>query len=454
MQTALLDGLFVSQKKTEAPILCAPPVAAAYDWHHERQTYPQAIHLQIHAPYRLSVETETVLLAILFLLEWRGHPLASEARADPDGLLAPEGEARHKATGEVETTRHALLMAAGWGDSARAYRQLDQQLYALSQVTLHYRNTVTGWDGLDRLLQYRLKPSAKSLRIQVNWRLAGSVFGPYLYALVDLQERQHLHSAGAKTMHRWLSAHVWPGKTRQVLLSTLIGHVWPDTANTAGADRVRRHRMRTDILPALNQLAGWSLELDAKGLVTITRAHSVSIVPAAESITDVRRGEESPNPAATPAPRRWDRLDGISAHQAWLALQWSQVRSRIVIVSPFLSARAIRADGIVEGIRRACRRGVSVTIYYDMSWVADHPASAGAVRMLSEAGAHVQGLSGIHAKIVLVDETIAEGSFNWLSAERTRSDYQRWDTTVIYRDPALVGPWGQRILNQLEALIP
>lgn len=149
----------------------------------------------------------------------------------------------------------------------------------------------------------------------------------------------------------------------------------------------------------------------------------------------------------------WTRLDSVEAHRAWLAQQWQAVHTQIVIVSAYLSSRAIMADGIDEAIWQAHQRGVSVMVYYDRQWASEHPKSGEAVRVLAHAGAVVQSLSRSHAKIVLVDQAaIAEGSFNWLSAERTRPDHMRWDTTVICRDPAMVGSWSQQILTQIKVL--
>jgi len=470
LQMALLDGVFLSQKKmvqaaTDLQLRC---IESCYDWHDENHTYANAIHLRIQAPCGLGVEAETILFAILYLIEQQGSPLFSGVQSGTDCLLQPTSHARQKTMGSVQTTRYTLLNVAGMGDSRQAYQQLDRYLQLLSQVRISHYNTITGWQGSDWLLQHQRLSPADHFLIQINWRLTGSIFGPYLYAFVNLDERDHLHTNGAKTLHRWLSAHVWPGKTRQVLLPTLVSHVWPNEAKTASADRVRRHRMRGEILPDLNQLATWSVALGTKDRVTITRdarerRHS-SESGWSSALPDPIAGlSPSPHPSsnakALALPGRvetqplWTRLDSVEAHRAWLAQQWQAVHTQIVIVSAYLSSRAIMADGIDEAIRQARQRGVSVMVYYDHQWALEHPKSGEAVRVLAHAGAVVQSLSRSHAKIVLVDQAaIAEGSFNWLSAERTRPDHMRWDTTVVCRDPALVGPWSQQILTQIKVL--
>jgi len=165
-------------------------------------------------------------------------------------------------------------------------------------------------------------------------------------------------------------------------------------------------------------------------------------------------GQEIPvTPKRTTDHSSWTRLDTVEGHQAWLALQWQRAQKRIVIISPFLSPRAVIADHIDDAIRQACQRQVSVTIYYDRQWAAKNSQSAETVHLLSQAGAVVVGLSRIHAKIVIVDEdVIAEGSFNWLSAERTQSHHMRWDTTLVYRDSTLIRPWIRQIQDRVKTL--
>lgn len=145
------------------------------------------------------------------------------------------------------------------------------------------------------------------------------------------------------------------------------------------------------------------------------------------------------------------RLESVQAHSEWLSHQWDEAQTRILIVSPYLSPRAIRADGIEAGIRRARDRRVAVTVYHDAEWATEHPQATQAAALLTAAGAAVVPVSRVHAKILVVDDhTVAEGSFNWLSAEREVTARQRWDTTVVYRGDTAA--WVREIDERLAHL--
>jgi len=125
------------------------------------------------------------------------------------------------------------------------------------------------------------------------------------------------------------------------------------------------------------------------------------------------------------------QLDTPEAHQGWLVEVWAKARQRIWIVSPFVAQRAIEADEVDKGIAAARQRGVDVKVFVDAEWAARDEA---ALQSLQSAGAVVIRVPQIHAKLVVVDDQwIAEGSYNWLSAERVRPEWQRWDRTVVYR---------------------
>ena len=263
LQIALVDGLFQPQKKISRADLQRRQIDAYYDWRNNGQLYPKAIHLQLIAPY-LGVEAETVLLSLLSIAEAKQSGSFCDFTARDDAvpmLLEPEQDAQSKKIGVIQTTRYAVLKAAGMSDSQPSYDRLTYYLRQLSQVWIYYANMVSGWEGNDGFLKYRLNKKTDKLMVQINWRLAGAVFGDYLRAYIDLRERHQLKTAGAKTLHRWLSAHIWPGKSSTLHYETLVSHIWPDTGTTgtASAHRVRIHRLKHDILPGLAQLPQWEL---------------------------------------------------------------------------------------------------------------------------------------------------------------------------------------------------
>ncbi|MBR8657943.1 hypothetical protein KDH83_32010, partial [Achromobacter sp. Marseille-Q0513] len=58
----------------------------------------------------------------------------------------------------------------------------------------------------------------------------------------------------------------------------------------------------------------------------------------------------------------------MAGHRRILADAFSTARTRLVITSPFLTLRAIQADGVLEMIRKAVTRGVAVTIVSNPSF--------------------------------------------------------------------------------------
>jgi hypothetical protein len=138
-------------------------------------------------------------------------------------------------------------------------------------------------------------------------------------------------------------------------------------------------------------------------------------------------------------------LTSLSDHRMALINGFEQARKRIVVVSPYLSEFAIKADRVEKLIVDAVRRGVEVLIYTDRQLDLDpqiqqlKPSAAAARKLLRESGAEVQVLSRVHNKTLCVDDiTIVIGSFNWLSAVRDESHrYQRQENSIMYEGPGV-----------------
>ena len=150
------------------------------------------------------------------------------------------------------------------------------------------------------------------------------------------------------------------------------------------------------------------------------------------------------------------RLATLADHRYALAAALVNARQRVVIVSPFISAGAIKADRIDEQIREAVSRGVAVRIFGDRSLNANDdtgildPAASEGISLLQEAGARVQLLSGVHSKTLAYDnDMIAEGSFNWLSAVRDdRHRHHRHESSLFL----FGGEAGQMTAQELDRL--
>jgi hypothetical protein len=131
-------------------------------------------------------------------------------------------------------------------------------------------------------------------------------------------------------------------------------------------------------------------------------------------------------------------LTTLDAHRSTLADAFREARERILIVSPWITARAIEADDVIDRVGAAVARGVEVTIVYNRSFMAarEWEDSRGVMDALSSAGARLAA-SQHHTKGVLVDSRwLAIGSFNWLSAVRNPgSPYSMGETSVRYNGP-------------------
>ncbi|PSR31213.1 MAG: hypothetical protein C7B46_17150 [Sulfobacillus benefaciens] len=276
LQMALLDQVFHSRLRSAAPKSGSTTrvfreITAHYDWHHEHGVIPNGVSVTVTAPAWLDVTAESVLLGILYLSRRQGVFCDAPSLTEPD-TVRPRGLAQSSPVGVLDTTRYALLQAAGMPVDRGSYQRLTRLLDDLGRMTLLYRNLVTGESGNDLLIRWNLEEVTDRLRIQINWRLAGAVFGTYWRAMIDLDERQALAGDAAKLAHRWLSAHLWPGKSEWILYTTLIRHIWPETDPTTApasdsAHRVRLHRVKTQVVPALQTLPGWEITPAPEGVL-------------------------------------------------------------------------------------------------------------------------------------------------------------------------------------------
>lgn len=276
LDTAMLDGLFESTRKIrrkDKEVL----LRAVEGWRHYRDQdtgteYRDSVYIRLLVPEALGVGAESILLAILKLAGDRPLQIEPQQPCIPL-LLEPEGCAQEKIAGAVVASEYELMRLAGMGDGKKDYQILRRTLEMMSIIAVHYNNKITRWRGSDWFLKYRGHEDGR-LMIQVNWRLAGAIFGNYLYADVDLEERNCLRRDPSKTLHRWLSGHIWYGCNSYLLLPTLVNHTWTETA-TPTTQRKRIQRMRREILPEIGELADWTVTLDeSERGATIERAQA------------------------------------------------------------------------------------------------------------------------------------------------------------------------------------
>lgn len=140
------------------------------------------------------------------------------------------------------------------------------------------------------------------------------------------------------------------------------------------------------------------------------------------------------------------RLRTLEDHRKALADSIESAEHAVWIASPYISSRAIEADGLTEVVRHAVSRGVAVTVYVDATlnrgpFGAEKEAAADGRRMLADSGAVVKIARPIYNKTICVDRRrLIEGSFNWLSARRAESDrYHRYERSLWYEGSEVAG---------------
>ena len=144
--------------------------------------------------------------------------------------------------------------------------------------------------------------------------------------------------------------------------------------------------------------------------------------------------------------KKTTRITTLEEHRNLLKTVLKTAKSRVLVVSPFIADSAIRHDRIPELVSDAVHRGVRVDVFTDdkLNRLEDgawKPAAKAGMASLAHAGANVSIVSGIHNKTLARDEDlVAEGSFNWLSAVRTKgADMQRQERTLVYEGEEVKG---------------
>lgn len=264
LEHALLDGVFESKKDVKDAELHFRKIEGYYKWKHPEtgEVYDDAVYLKLLVPYTLNPQAESILLAIIKMSGTDG------LRIDPDQPMLPlfdppTGNARIKDTVQTHCTKYELLKTAGMDTGNSNYKQLDFYLEQLSHIMVDWKNSVSGWSGSSWFLSHDKHDDGK-LIIRLNWRLAGAVFGEYDYARIDLNERHTLKKDASKTLHRWLSAHLWEGRSEFIRYETLTKHIWTQEA-TKKTQQKRIERLRNEILTDIASLEGWTIEMAEEG---------------------------------------------------------------------------------------------------------------------------------------------------------------------------------------------
>lgn len=125
---------------------------------------------------------------------------------------------------------------------------------------------------------------------------------------------------------------------------------------------------------------------------------------------------------------RIKRIDKLDLHRKALTMAIGEAKTHLIIVSPFISLKAMQDDGLPARIAaaKALRPDLRITVYTDAHLDAPagqlHARARDGRAVLVQAGVQVKVVEQIHNKTICIDDRILiEGSFNWLSASRNET---------------------------------
>lgn len=152
------------------------------------------------------------------------------------------------------------------------------------------------------------------------------------------------------------------------------------------------------------------------------------------------------------------RLNSLAQHRDALAWAIRTAQQQLIIVSPFISLRAIQDDGLVAllAAAQAQRPALRIIVYTDAHLDAAtgqlrERAQAGRQELL-RAGVALKVVEQIHNKTICIDDhAMIEGSFNWLSASRSEA-YARHEVSWLFRDGACAAHT-EKLVQEMETRV-
>lgn len=120
-------------------------------------------------------------------------------------------------------------------------------------------------------------------------------------------------------------------------------------------------------------------------------------------------------------------LTNLQAHRDHLINTLRGAQKEVVLVSPYVTEKALKADNICEEIMDATRRGVKITVLVDVaSNLEKNDEFSKCTEALLDSGATLHKImpkankyTSLHSKLLWADGDIfSNGSFNWLSSPR------------------------------------
>jgi hypothetical protein len=144
-------------------------------------------------------------------------------------------------------------------------------------------------------------------------------------------------------------------------------------------------------------------------------------------------------------PLGTDGLDSLlttpAEHGRFIRSSLASAQSRVIIVSPFITSWRLTNndfngnDGLGAHIKAAIDRRVEISVFTDAAFDANKTYATQGRTILASLGVDLKIVSHLHSKNLIIDnDCITFGSFNWLSADTNPGGmYCNYETTTILR---------------------
>jgi phosphatidylserine/phosphatidylglycerophosphate/cardiolipin synthase-like enzyme len=174
----------------------------------------------------------------------------------------------------------------------------------------------------------------------------------------------------------------------------------------------------------------------------------------AEAEAAEKRAREALKEAESRLQRGPVRPVPVYEHPEILEQAMETAQSRLLIVSPWIR-RAVVNQSFLQSVRRACKRGVTVSIGFGLGAdPGERPQDVEARQKLETLSEEldllqVRRLGDTHAKVLVKDsDFFVITSFNWLSFRGVPSKPFREEWGTMVRDPALVDEFYAEIIER------
>jgi hypothetical protein len=292
----------MSEVRYELQIALTPMFMPAFDTKEER---PKRTIRREHANgwieflcwEWLSTFDESVALSVLSLMIKKNDKaalLSKDPKTEIGKILReifdPKNQVGHDIGVLLETSVHEIAQEFGYKrPSSDNYEKIRDSLTRLSRVWVSERNEKEKYEihGESGFIRHKVKDDG-TLAIVVMRRLSMAVFGEdgWLYAVINLDERNALKGDIAKSTHKFLTAWVWTG-CREITFEKLATHVWFDWKEKSPSNKSNMRRRLLDALFSIGELPEWDINLTGKGrsmMVHVKRRGKESKSPEREHI--------------------------------------------------------------------------------------------------------------------------------------------------------------------------